>query len=690
LSPVTRVVNLLKGLQEKVENDQKEEESLYMKYKCWAQSVIGAKTMSNEKAQSRKESLESYVADLDAGRIELTSERVDLEKEISGLQQDIETAEAMRAKEHEDYLAAKDELTKATSALADAIAVLSAATSGSPALLLLDAKQQSQSMESRAAQGESLSRAIEVGSRVLSRGDSAFLQRLLTGDVPVVDYEKVNRKAEFKMRYQARSTDIQRKLQDLQTQLTAGLDDVEAKETEAAGTHTTLMSAKGDQLTQAQDALTRMAVEGGARGLSKSQAQDEISALSTQITDDTQYKRDVEGSLQNKTSEWTARQQTRVNELAAISQAISVLHSDDARDLFKRSLKSQGYLLLQELIQQHRASSQSAAERRSATAVLRQAACQSGDSRLVALAARVVAETAPSHFTVVVQAIDNMLAQLTTEEGTDLTTKENCETTRANDTRTAATTSRDMDDLSDTISRLEQEIAEAEAEIQEKTEEISDIQTALAKAKEVRDAEHSEWLRSDSDDEEAARLVAQAVTVLEGFYNNVPALLQQAPVVEAGQAPPPPPTTWEAPYAGKQEENRGIVTILNLIKDDITDDRTKAQTAENTAAQAYTQLETDSNATIGTLGSDIVALQSTKSGKVTDKGNTEQDRLTKKGELEAVLRKLKDEAPGCDFFTINFATRSHNRQIEMDGLRQAKAILSGANFTTLVQVQRHS
>ena len=44
--------------------------------------MISTKTASNEKAKSRADSLKSYIADISAGRIELTSERTDLEKEI--------------------------------------------------------------------------------------------------------------------------------------------------------------------------------------------------------------------------------------------------------------------------------------------------------------------------------------------------------------------------------------------------------------------------------------------------------------------------------------------------------------------------------------------------------------------------------------------------------------------------------
>merc|ERR1719329_1695334 len=82
LSPVSRVVELLKGLSKQIEKDGKKEEDLYETYVCWGKKVIEEKTASNTKAASRIDMLETYIADLESGRIELTTERSDLEKEI--------------------------------------------------------------------------------------------------------------------------------------------------------------------------------------------------------------------------------------------------------------------------------------------------------------------------------------------------------------------------------------------------------------------------------------------------------------------------------------------------------------------------------------------------------------------------------------------------------------------------------
>merc|ERR1719399_2249718 len=105
LNPITRVAELLQGLAKKVEADGKAEEELFEKYRCWYKTVVETKTASNAAAKDRIEALTAYIDDIEAGRIEFTTERTDLEKQLADLNSDLEKAKDMRDKEHEDYLA---------------------------------------------------------------------------------------------------------------------------------------------------------------------------------------------------------------------------------------------------------------------------------------------------------------------------------------------------------------------------------------------------------------------------------------------------------------------------------------------------------------------------------------------------------------------------------------------------------
>merc|ERR1719251_459706 len=105
----------------------------------------------------------------------------------------------------------------------------------------------SQTYQMRVKESAALMKAVELGNKVLTRGDSVFLQRLLMGDVPKrADWKTLNRKATFKMDYKARSFKIQGVLAKLLETFSSNLGDAAHKESESINTFNTLMTAKGD------------------------------------------------------------------------------------------------------------------------------------------------------------------------------------------------------------------------------------------------------------------------------------------------------------------------------------------------------------------------------------------------------------------------------------------------------------
>merc|ERR1719463_731619 len=87
-----------------------------------------------------------------------------------------------------------------------------------------------------------------------------------------------------------------------------------------------------------------MESENGAKGMSRQDSVDERDDLKKQVADDTKFIAQTEKSLAEKKAAWKVRSELRAGELAAISKAIYILHNDDARDLFKKSFASQGFL----------------------------------------------------------------------------------------------------------------------------------------------------------------------------------------------------------------------------------------------------------------------------------------------------------------------------------------------------------
>merc|ERR1719336_1018848 len=684
LSPITRVVELLQGMSARIEADGRAEEDLYETFVCWGRSIISQKTKSNAAAQSRADTLQTYINDLSSGRIELTTERVDLEKEVETLAGEIEVATQMREREARDFNMAKDEMNAAIDALTKAIDVLRTATQGHEQGVLMSMKGTlSEGSEARAREAAALSHAVELGKRVLTKGDAVFLQRLLTGDVPDrASWKKLNRKATFKMGYKARSFQIQGVLAKLLETFASNLRDAAAKEAASVEVYNKLAAAKGNEKNVAQDALSKMEKETSAKQASLGESGDERSALLEQINNDEGYIGQVQAALEAKTVEWKARQELRAGELAAIAKAVEILHSDDARDLFKKSFASQGFFLqVGTMVTSKRAEG--------AVQALKVAALKAHDSRLSALTVL----ASKGHFDDVIDAIDNMTAVLQSEEESDLQNKEACESDRAGDTRDAIVLSRQMDEATEEIVALTAHVAELTAEIEDKEEQVAAINAELNETADQRAKEHAEYLSAKSDDQGAADLIVSAKDTIETFYRDNQLMLMQDKqpstfTSTAGEAPPPPPATWKGAYGGKTEETTGIVAILGMIHDDVLKDIQKADDEERAAVALYDKTKRNLETERGELTQSINDLSARKAEASEDIQDLLRGRVVDKGDLEVIMKRIQDAAPGCDFVAINFHVRSQNRKIEIDGLQKAKAILSGGVFHGLPDPNR--
>jgi len=678
VSPVARVSELLESLAKKAEKDGKKDWEIYETYVCWAKAVIDEKTASNAAANSKIEELTTFIADIEAGRVEFTTERQELTKELGDINADMEAAKTLRDKEHKEFLAAKDEMSKGIAALDKSLKVLKEAIDGHRKGTFLLQRDQSELEEGFAETLEdaaSLHHAVELSKNMLSAGDAVFLKHLLTGTAPKPDWKKLNRKATFKMSYKARSLKIESVLQKMLATFSANLKEAEKKEAKAKDEYDDLMEAKKNLKEETEDQLKKGSAENGAKGLNKEEAQTELDALTEQVTNDKKFIKQTTKSLEETKAAYKDRQALREAEIKALNKAVSILHSDDARSLFRKSFKSQGYEFLQtsqkvNAVQQHQAAG-----------VLRKALRSVADPRLISLISRVEAPVA-SHFTEVLKAIDTMITDLKKEQEKDFKTSQTCQDDRAKDTRAAVKASRNADEKVDSIAKLETEIVDIEKTIKEKNETIAEIEKDMAKATENRNDENIEFLAEKKDDEDAIQVIKSAKAVLTNFYKENGLMFVQLakPRIVAGKAPPPPPATWDAPYGGKTEETTSILAMIDMIVTDIEDDISKEKASEDRAQKEFDTMISESKDQIKGLNTDITALTDTKAQKADKVVTLKDEKGDLKTEITKLMKTITDADPGCEYFMTNFKLRTKNRDIEMDGLYKAKTLLKGGEF----------
>jgi predicted nucleic acid-binding Zn-ribbon protein len=659
----------MEGLIKKTEKDGKAEEDLFQQYVCWYKTVVSSKKASNAEAKDRIESLTAYIDDVKSGRVEFTSERKDLEAEIEKLNTEIETATDMRKKENEDFLAAKDEMEKAVAALEKAVDVLGSATTEHKEGVLTSI-------------GFDLRKAIKLGQRALSEQDARFLEQVLDGQVPDVDWKKLNRKATFKMKYKARSLKIQEILADMLQTFEDNLAEATKKEKDTKESFDTLMGSKNSQLSAAQDALSGGEGEGAARTLAGDEAQEEVDALTTQVGDDEKYISQAEASYADKVAEWKERKRLRTEEIASISKAIEILASDDAKDTMSSSFKSQGNFFLQEQ------DSKSECQRKRVTKVinkLRDMATKHSDPRLSQLAVNLHLQ-AKGHFDKIVAEVMKMVSDLHEEADEDLKTKETCEADRMSNTKTAKKMAQAMDDETALINRKKADIEAMQKEIAGIVAHVKELKLQLEEAQIQRTKENVEYKASKADDEAAAVLIGKSKDVLEKFYSdNQLALSQTAahvaqPEVTAGAAPPPPPTTWADPYGGNKGSTNGIISILEMVKADVEKDIKTATAQEEKAKTEYETFKSETEAMIKSLESEKASLEGEVGDAETAIVNAKNSRTDKKKVLDDTMAFLRSIAPSCDYMAVNFELRKANREAEIDGLIEAGTSLEGGVF----------
>merc|ERR1719182_603898 len=595
-------------------------------------TVVSQKKATNAAAADRIESLSAYIDDVRGGRVEFTSERKDLEAEIAKLMDELETSKAMRKKENEDFLAAKDEMQKAIAALEQAVEVLGDTTADMKTGVLTSV-------------GFDLRRVVQMGKSMLSEQDVRYLEQALDGDVREPDWKKLNRKAVFKMKYKARSGKIQEILADMLQTFEDNLRDAEKKEQDSLSTYEKLSEQKNSQLSAAQDALTSGEAEGGARSLSVEESQEEVDSLTAQVSADEGYIQQAEDSYAVKMTEWKERKRLRTEEIASISKAIEILASDDAKDLMASSFESQGNFFLQEQARHH-------SRVRKAAAKLRELSQKHHDVRLAALSVSVMFR-AKGHFDEVVDGIDKIISDLHKENDMDLKVKEDCENDRNENTKMAKNSAYEIDTETSLIVRKEAEIDAKNAEIARLQSEKKDLQLQRDEATVNRAKQAKEYAEAKATDEAAVALIGKAKDALAKFYtdNNL-ALAQlkaRQPVVVAGEAPPPPPTTWSEPYGGAKGENNGITSIMEMVMNDIAKDITTATTVEETAIADYNSFMSETKAQIEKIDSDVTDLE----GEIGDAElaikESRQTRGDKKKLMEESLMYLRSIAEGCDF-----------------------------------------
>jgi len=193
-SAVTRVVKLLKDLEAKLEKEEQTEQDLYDKFVCWGTSTVDSKTKSMAEAKSRVDYLETYIADIGSGKLTFTMNQDQLTQELESVNTSLGNDTSTETSRHAAAQKNEADTSQAIGGLQTAVDTLQSAQNAAPnssgsgktnsgLVQLRGAVQSGARLGARARlqKAKKLQIALELGDQYLSRANSAFLHRMLTG-----------------------------------------------------------------------------------------------------------------------------------------------------------------------------------------------------------------------------------------------------------------------------------------------------------------------------------------------------------------------------------------------------------------------------------------------------------------------------------------------------------------------------
>jgi hypothetical protein len=319
---------------------------------------------------------------------------------------------------------------------------------------------------------------------------------------------------------------------------------------------------------------------------------------------------------------------------------------------------------------------QSSERRAQASKLLTAVAQKVQNPRLATLAVRVRLDA----FTRVKKAIDDMVAQLLKEKEDEIKHKDFCvEEFNSNELQTEKK-ERAKADLTAKIEDLDMTIKQLSEAIDALKAEIAEMQVQLKRAGEDREKENKEFQMTVADQRATQKLLTAALNVLKGFYEKK----AKAALLQTGQpAGPPPPPGFEA-YK-KNAAAGGVMGMIQQIINDAKAMEAEVIRSEEDAQKAYEDFVKETNASIEAKSKEMINKTEEKAKAEADLTESNESKENVMLELEQLSNYNAELHQSCDFVMKNFELRQTARDEEVEALKQAKAILSGAKFEEFLQ-----
>jgi len=648
-NPIRRIVTMLQDMQKKVEEEGVKQQELHDKFLCYCKN----------------------------GQAELAKTIEDGETKVPQLESDIKGSESEKQQLDEDLASHKADREEAKAAMAKATGI----REKEGAAFAAEHADEKTNLESL---GKALT-AIEKGNSggFLQTSAAAVLRRLtLSQDLGNADRDTLTAFLTQGNGEEApASGEIVGIMKQMQDTMNKDLADLIAQEESAKKEYDELMAAKQHEVDSLTKAIEEKTKRVGEVGIALVDLKEDADDTAKSLAEDKKMLADMVTNCEKAVKEHEAVCKTRQEELLALADTIKMLNDDDALELFKKVVPSASFLQVQV------SSKEVQAEALRVLQGFRKSSGHRGDVNLSFITLMLHGKKVD--MTKVVKMIDDMIVLLGKEQVDDDTKKAYCaeEFDKADDKKKALT--RVISDLEKVINEDKEMVETIAGEIKDLEDGILKLDREVAGATMQRKAEHEEFAATNAANNAAIQLIEMAKTRMNKFYN--PKLIQlykapaEAPAEEGTSA-------LQFTEAHKKAESGGVIAMMDEMKAEVTAENQELEFNENDAQEEYVLMVNDAAEKRTSDKKSVEEKTAVKAGLEDEIVKNGDQKASEDAELMATKQYIADLHADCDWLISNFDTRKEARANEIDALKKAKGVLSGASFVdfSLVQTGRRA
>jgi hypothetical protein len=680
-TPVTRVVNLLKEMQNTLKTEMEEDEALYEKMECWCNTGKYEKSEAIDAGKAKIDQLTAANEQGFARSKELKEQIAELEATVAADKAALQTAEAKREEEVQTFQGLETDSIQAIENMKSAIEVVTnsqtpAAFSQLDAVSLLSTGSIDEPLSEHRSERHLeawMQQSGDVGvpdSAAIDKQASKFLQSdepkpraaPSTMGVSAKDLEIVRKalrvgrafvqsKEGYYPAYESQSGAIIGILKQMKEQMEADLKAAGEKESASAAAFADMRTAKTAAIEAGEAMAEQKEDELAKNDNLVAEAKEDLGQTEETLAADQEFLKNLDKMCADSDSAFEKRKASRLEEIKAVSETIEILTGDEARDAMSGT-----YNFFQV--------SSSDKNRKAAAAVLRKVGLKTHNIDISFLANKVELDA----FTKVKKAIDDMVVTLKQEQADEVKKNDYCTQELQSTEMTIAKADDLKADLQAKIGSLESQEATLADEIEADKAAIAQGQMDLQRASEDRQRENLDFQKTIADQTMTIEILMKAMERLAQFYD--------AQLIQVRKQTPPVAQAEYKPNAGAS----GIMSMIEKLIYDAKDLVGASKKAESEAQAAYEQLTADTNQSQADLAQAVVEKTKAKAKAHKDKLGAESDLMDTVDELEGLHKYETDVHEECDYLLKNFMARQQARGEEIEGLQQAKQILDGANL----------